>query len=279
MTISDPTITMDDLTQTLQSSYQTQAVQADVRATITLRPYPSHRYGYVIDRFYGKRSPYGTMGRKQEARAKALLALLEQRVQEALRAAGWRVVAHTLHEQAIWQYQEQDTVAHEQQVTQIAWKIWHGRSPRHGPEKVAHMNAAFLSQFPFPANRWHPVDDDLEIAVEPDAGILRVRRIRHSGNQEQYRSEESQEIAVVGDEEAHQRNPVPAYRRTSRTRLVTFECAWCTQTTIQHRFPSPKPMYCSDVCKDEAARESTRVRVQRLRERRRQENARPALEP
>ncbi len=279
MTIADPTITMDDLTQTLQSSYQAQAAQDDVQATVTLRLYPPHPYGYVIDRFYDKRSPYGIIGSKQKVRAKALLALLEQRVQEALRAAGWRVVAHTLHEEAIWQYEGQGAFAREQQVAQRARKIWHGRSPRHGAEKVAHMNAALLSQFPFPANRWHPVDDDLEIAVESDAGILRVRRIRHGGNQEQYRSEESQEIAVVGDEEAHLHNAVPAYRRTVHTRTITFECAWCHTASTQQRFPSPKPMYCSDLCKREAAREATRERVQRLRERRRQENARPALEP
>jgi hypothetical protein len=64
---------------------------------------------------------------------------------------------------------------------------------------------------------------------------------------------------------AHQRGQ---YSRVITTREVTFQCCRCGATVTQMRYPSPKPMYCGDVCKSEVEKEKTLLRVQRLRERR-----------
>src|SRR5579859_2266292 len=61
---------------------------------------------------------------------------------------------------------------------------------------------------------------------------------------------------------AHKRE---SYSRSITTKSITFVCAHCGQTVTQQRYPSPKPMYCTAVCKKEVEREQTRLRVQNLR--------------
>ncbi len=73
-------------------------------------------------------------------------------------------------------------------------------------------------------------------------------------------------IAVAGSNTS--RGQTTAYERTIKAREMTFQCACCRNTTTQERYPSPKPLYCSDICKKQAEKEQTRLRVQRLRERR-----------
>ena len=59
----------------------------------------------------------------------------------------------------------------------------------------------------------------------------------------------------------------PVYRRTVRTRPVTFTCARCGREVTQQRFPGPTPRYCGDGCRAQAQRVRTRERVQRFRAR------------
>jgi hypothetical protein len=59
----------------------------------------------------------------------------------------------------------------------------------------------------------------------------------------------------------------PVYRRTIRTRPVTFTCQRCRRTVTQQRFPGPAPRYCGDQCRAQAQRARTRERVQRFRAR------------
>ncbi len=58
---------------------------------------------------------------------------------------------------------------------------------------------------------------------------------------------------------------VGTYTRTITTKSITFRCAHCGNTVTQERYPSRKPMYCTDTCKKEVEKEQTRLRVQRLR--------------
>lgn len=58
----------------------------------------------------------------------------------------------------------------------------------------------------------------------------------------------------------------PVYRRTVRTRSVTFTCQRCGRSVTQQRFPGPTPRYCGDPCRDHAQRARTRDRVRRFRE-------------
>jgi hypothetical protein len=63
---------------------------------------------------------------------------------------------------------------------------------------------------------------------------------------------------------------VGTYTRTITTKSITFRCAHCGNTVTQERYPSRKPMYCTDLCKKEVEKEQTRLRVQRLRASRKQ---------
>lgn len=263
-------------------TYQASITQGDVQAIISLRWYAgqSHQYqphqwlyppGYVMQTRYARtnKQAYGTMGRKQEERAKALLPLLEERVRAALFEASWRVIGNNRFNGDIWWYFGQAIVEQEERLHALARRVWHGAYPRQGAEKVLPLDERLLLQA-FPANRWQAIGKDLEAAVDPDAKLLRVRRQRKVGSaQEQHWAAETQRVAVIGDEEAHVRGAAPAFQRTRRTREMTFTCAWCRQAATQHRYPSPKPMYCSKTCEQEAQREKTRIRVQRLREKRR----------
>jgi hypothetical protein len=262
-------------------TYQASITQGDVRAIISFRWYSgqAHQYqpnqwlyppGYVMDRRTSRADErYGTMGRKQEERAKALFPLLEEEVRSALFEASWRVIGTSRINGDVWWYFGQAIIEQEERLHALAQRVWHGSYPRQGAEKVTPLEDSLLLQA-FPANLWQAIGKDLEAAVDPDAKLLRVRRKRQVGSaKEQQRAAETTRVAVIGDEEARARGAAPAFQRTRATREITFKCAWCTQTVTQQRYPSPKPMYCSDTCEQEAQREKTRIRVQRLREKRR----------
>ena len=66
-------------------------------------------------------------------------------------------------------------------------------------------------------------------------------------------------------ESSKQQITVGSYTRTIQTRQITFKCAYCGARVTQQRYPSPKPMYCTDTCRKEVEKEQTRLRVKRLR--------------
>ena len=222
--------------------------------------------GYVMDRRTSRTDErYGIMGRKQEERAKALLPLLEAEVRSALYVTGWRVIGTSHFNGDIWRYFGHAIIEQEERLRVLAHKVWHGSYPRQGAEKVAPFDDLLLLHA-FPARLWQAVGGELEALVDPETQLLRVRRQQKVGSDsEQQRAAESQKVAVIGNDEARARGAAPAFHRTRRTREMTFTCAWCTRTVTQQRYPSPKPMYCSETCEQEAQREKTRVRVQRLR--------------
>lgn len=248
-------IRIDPLQPDGQNWLQAEATQGDVEARIDIRPYSDVRYpgSYVLDYYYDRanHTAAGTMGRRQEERAKALMQLLGQRVTEAMQEQGWRVLGKTSTGATVWQYRGPAAREQEQQLAQAATQIWHGRYPHTGAEKVAP-----LADFPvfraLLAKRWHPVGEGLETWVDYAAGQVQVRHQRQAGIPAQPPMA-SREVATG------------AYSRTIRTRPVTFICAWCQKLVTQQRYPGPKPTYCSDTCKAEATREQTRVRVQRYR--------------
>jgi len=263
-------------------TYHASITQDDVRAIITLRWYSgqSHQQhpniwlyppGYVMDTSYARahKSAYGMMGRKQQERAKALLPLLQEQVCAALHDASWRVIGNNRYNGDVWWYFGHAIVEQEERLRVLARRVWHGTSSWQGREKIAPLEDTHLLRT-FPAHLWQTIDEDLEAAVDPKAQQLRVRRQRKVGLAgEQHRTAESQSVAVIGDNAARARGATPAFHRTRTTREMTFTCAWCTQTVTQQRYPSPKPMYCSEICEQEAQREKTRLRVQRLREKQR----------
>jgi hypothetical protein len=270
----EPIVAIDDLTVPPDQGvgeprwYHARAVQGDVKATIQLRPYRGVHQGYILAKYHDKVTSSGTMGWKQEQRAKHLLEVLEQRVREALHEAGWRAVDHSSGGSDIWRYAGQASFERERQLARMADRIWRGRYAISGAEKQAPLNLVAPLLLPdLPDLQFQPVGNGLEIAVDHSGARVRVRRQRRAG-QEQRLAVASQMVGIIGDEAAHERGTSPAYHRTIHTRAVTFTCAWCGRTTTQQRFPSPKPMYCSDVCKEEAQRERTRERVRRLRDRR-----------
>lgn len=77
-------------------------------------------------------------------------------------------------------------------------------------------------------------------------------------------------IEVYGNKEARERGQGVAYRRVISLRSVTVTCATCGQEETQERYPGPQPRYCSE-CVEKAARERTRLRVQKLRKRKRED--------
>lgn len=77
-------------------------------------------------------------------------------------------------------------------------------------------------------------------------------------------------VAVYGDHVAKEKNRIPAYERVIETREITFTCKICKKSVTQERFPS-KNLYCGEECQREGKRIKTRKRVQKLREKRRQQ--------
>lgn len=90
---------------------------------------------------------------------------------------------------------------------------------------------------------------------------------------------QSKPVEVFGDQHSRDTRLYtdPAYLREIHTQPVTFTCVHCGQTVTQERYPSPlmkrKAGYCSDQCRREAKAERSRLAMQRLRERRKAENA------
>lgn len=254
-----PTITIDPLQPQRDHWLHAEATQGDVAARIDIRPYPDPRYpgGYVLDYYYDRANPNaaGSMGRNQEERAKELMQFLGERVREAMEEAGWRILAQIPAGKTVWHFVGTKGKAQEEQLAQAALLIWRGRYPYSGSEKVAP-----LADFPiFRAlitKRWYQVGEGLEVEADYGEGTVQVRRERRKGTAE---------------------HPKPAtreltpgsYHRIIHTRRVTFTCAWCQTSVTQERFPGPKPVYCSAVCKAEAQRDKMRVRVQRFREKQR----------
>ena len=76
-------------------------------------------------------------------------------------------------------------------------------------------------------------------------------------------------VSVYGDAQAKEKNLIPAYQRTLRTRPIVFTCAICGKEVTQERFPSPRPHYCSEACETEGIRIKTRQRARRRREKKR----------
>ena len=281
-----PTFTLDDFTRppwpeqrapwTQPRTYLADAEISEVKAHIQFRWRDGLRWsqpdtgneppGYVMDRRTSRADEAmagaHTWKEKQEERAKALFPVLEEEVHAALHGAGWRVIGESSFNGNIWRDFGPAIAEQEERLRVLARQVWHGTYPRQGAEKVAPVEDAILLRV-FPAHLWQAIGTDLEAAVDPDAQQLRVRRQRKVGSaQEQQRAAESQRVAVIGDEEARARGATPAFQRTRTTREMTFTCAWCTQTVTQQRYPSPKPMYCTETCEQEAQREKTRVRVQ-----------------
>lgn len=255
-------ITIDPLTPDGQHWLHAEAIQGDVQARIDIRPYPDVRFpgGYILDYYYDRANvtAAGRMGRNQEERAKELMLLLGQRVAEAMQEQGWRVLGKSATGSTIWRYVGKAGIEQEEQLRQTALHIWRGQYPVVGAGKVAAL-ATFPVFRSLITKRWYQVGEGLEVWVDYAAGQVQVRR-EHKQGKPAHPVKAEQEIATS------------AYRRTVHTRRVTFTCAWCQTTTTQERFPGPRPVYCSEVCKEEAQREKMRARVQRFREKRRQVN-------
>jgi hypothetical protein len=180
-----------------------------------------------------------------------------------MQAAGWRTLAKTPTGATLWHYQGPAINEQEQQQADAAASIWRGRYPRVGVEKTA-----ALAEFPvfrtFIAKRWYRVGEGLEVCVDYAAGQVQVRSQDQAGPVEQ--EQPAEPLAGVAQK-------VVTYQRLMQTKPITFICDWCHQEVTQQRYPGPRPRYCSEQCKQEATREQTRARVQRLRAKRRRVGA------
>lgn len=83
---------------------------------------------------------------------------------------------------------------------------------------------------------------------------------------------QQQTVEIFGDLAEVLPYTQPVYRRTIRTRPVTFTCHCCGRTVTQQRFPGPPPHYCGDWCRSQAQRMRTRERVQRFRARQQEQD-------
>jgi len=99
-----PIVTMDDFTIE-QTHYNAKASQGILYAE--LRMFGSPDKGYTITNHLKKTSE-GVLGKKQTEQGKPLLALLEQKVHDALQAAGWRVVGTSTGGKDIWKKRESE---------------------------------------------------------------------------------------------------------------------------------------------------------------------------
>ncbi len=260
-----------DYSLPLQRSYEAQAVENDVIAYVTLAP--SRRYGcYSLSTRFEKVKAGGTMGHRQTERARLLQDRLVASVQERLLSAGWR---RAFDEPDYWRWEGQAIIEQEQQLAQLAVKTWRGRAGREGNEKVVDLPEELSQVSTVRPKVFHPVaeSETLEYLIDPDEGLLRVRRRKRVPTpEEQQRQPISRVLGIIGNEEARERGAVPAYHRTISTRKVTFTCQGCKQTVTQERLPGPTPRYCSNTCQSESRRQKTLERVHRLRERQRKNN-------
>jgi hypothetical protein len=89
--IEDTHIRIDPLLPAGERWLEAEAIAGDMRAVMYLRPYGTRASVYTLAGSYDRAETYapGRMGRKQEQRGKALLALLEKHMRAALMTAGW----------------------------------------------------------------------------------------------------------------------------------------------------------------------------------------------
>lgn len=126
-------IVMDPLEPAGERWMWAEATQGDAQARIALRPVGLYR-GYVLTRYTDRveATAPGKMGRKQEARAKALLGVLEARLLEALQAAGWSIMTHTPHGEPVWRFNPPlpvSTVEEQRPRQVVTQKRAHGLEP------------------------------------------------------------------------------------------------------------------------------------------------------
>jgi hypothetical protein len=139
-------ITMDDLTIPPKKpgewprSYEAHAVLDDVQAIITVRHYNDPQYpgGYILDARTDRANPLalGTMGRKQEQRAQALLPGLREQVEAALVAAHWVKRWQSPQGADLWLYegsqdqsQKQDSVTGHKKTVEVKKTSSRARTP------------------------------------------------------------------------------------------------------------------------------------------------------
>lgn len=249
----EPAITLPDFSQAGKSSYHAQAKEQGVMASLTLSSYSPIQGGYAIGHQYVDHvALYGRMGEKQKAQAQALLETLKLHVKERLLLTGWQVVTQTPRGEEVWRYVGPEVTP---DLVELASRIWRGRYERRGPEKFA-PNARLALESEQRARygtAWHAAGL-LEFSLTDEGMRVRSRRPLPA-SEERVRVASQQTISILA----------PARSRTLKTRRVTFFCAWCKQPVTQERFPGPRPRYCSDTCKEAAAREKTRERVRRWR--------------
>lgn len=94
---------LPDFSQPLQEGYWCDAVEQDVRAWLAVLPAQEVRYGYCLtQKMWDKVNPSGKTGRKQEKRARDLLATLISHVEEVMKEAGWTIIDTTGHGTQVW---------------------------------------------------------------------------------------------------------------------------------------------------------------------------------
>jgi len=94
---------LPDFSQPLQEGYWCDAVEQDVRAWLAVLPVREVPHGYYLtQRMWDKVNPIGKTGRKQEKRARDLLAKLTQHVEEVMRDAGWVIMQTTGQGVEVW---------------------------------------------------------------------------------------------------------------------------------------------------------------------------------
>jgi len=94
---------LPDFTRALQEGYWCDAVEQDVRAWLAVLPVREVPHGYYLtQKMWDKVNPMGKTGRKQEKRARDLLAKLVSHVEEVMREAGWIIMQTTGQDTQIW---------------------------------------------------------------------------------------------------------------------------------------------------------------------------------
>lgn len=259
---SEPLITMDPLQPVGDQWLQAQAIQGDVQATMKLRPAPDRRWPdcYVLDTAYERANATaaGKMGKRQEERARALLLVLQHRVLDLMRAAGWRTPGQSLEGKTLWRFFGPEILAQEQGLAALAARIWQ----RHPPQIL--FAVAPLSDFPrFGTLRepcWHPVSEDLEVWVNFTDHQVIVRTLRPE--------------PVDCAPPAPRKGEIGVSQWTRREVLVRFICARCKHTVEEEHGPRAKPRYCR-ACKDAISSERSQARGRNLRVRHRASGEQP----
>lgn len=57
------------------------------------------------------------------------------------------------------------------------------------------------------------------------------------------------------------------YLRTIKKKEVAFTCVVCRAEVRREGYPGPRPRYCSDLCRAQAARQAAAARMRHLRSR------------